>query len=286
MAETELQEARRRFNEVSQRVRSSGDNWAEFLTCAARNHKYEFRDQLLIFAQRPDATACADLNLWKNHFNRSVEKETKSIKLLRSNAQSVFNVFDISDTRPDFGHEFDEPPYIWKIEDEDSKAVAEKLNQAYGFSGDLTLQIAAISRNFARNLERNGDSLYSSVSTSEDRRKLTDLLTNSVEYYLRTRCGLEIQRENFSFENISELDASAVMRLGTIMSGFSRQVLDNVERAVRENHERRKLENGQSGNFAYSVSRELHDERGTESGRSESFSGIGNEAGGGHGDLP
>ena len=59
MAETELQEARRRFNEVSQRVRSNSDNWAKFLTCAAKNHKYEFQDQLLIYDQRPDAIACA-----------------------------------------------------------------------------------------------------------------------------------------------------------------------------------------------------------------------------------
>ncbi|MBR2209646.1 MAG: hypothetical protein IJ859_12635, partial [Synergistaceae bacterium] len=285
MAETELQEARRRFNEVSQRVRSNGDNWADFLTCAARNHKYEFQDQLLIFDQQPDATACADLNLWKNHFNRSVEKETKSIKLLRANAQSVFNVFDISDTRPDFGHQFDEPPYIWQIEPEDFKDISESLNQAYGFSSELGTQIAAISKNFAQNLERNGDSLYSNADTSEERHQLTDLLTNSVEYYLRTRCGLEIQRENFSFENISELDASTVMRLGTITSGFSRQVLDNVERVVRVNHERRKLENGQSGNSADSVSRELNDGRGDKSGRSESISGIGNEAGGRHDDL-
>ena len=120
---------------------------------------------------------------------------------MRENGQSVFNVFDIYDTRPDFGHEFDEPPYVWQIELEDFQNVSEQLNQAYGFSSELGTQIAAISRIFAQNLERNGDSLYSRVSTSEERRKLTDLLTKSVEYYLRTRCGLEIQRENFRFEN-------------------------------------------------------------------------------------
>ena len=61
--ETTLEEARRRFNEVSHRVRSDGFNWSEFLTCAARNHKYDFRDQLLIYDQRPNAVACADIEL-------------------------------------------------------------------------------------------------------------------------------------------------------------------------------------------------------------------------------
>ena len=82
-----------------------------------------------------------------------------------------------------------------------------------------------------------------------------------------------------------KIDASTVMRLGTITSGFSRQVLNNVEQVVRENHERRKLENGQSRNLADSLSNQLHDGRGIEASRRESFSGIGNEAGRGHGDL-
>lgn len=72
---------------------------------------------------------------------------------MRENGQSVFNVFDIYDTRPDFGHEFDEPPYVWQIEPEDFQNVSEQLNQAYGFSSELGTQIAAISRNFAQNLE-------------------------------------------------------------------------------------------------------------------------------------
>ncbi|MBR0032188.1 MAG: hypothetical protein IJP61_07880, partial [Treponema sp.] len=241
--ETALEEARRRFNEVSQRVRTDGNNWLEFLTCAARNHKYDFRDQLLIYDQRPNATACADIDLWNKHFSRWVNRGTKSVRLLSPDGKSARHVFDITDTRPGFGHEFDEPPYIWKIEPEDSQDVSSRLSQAYGVSGSLGVQIAGIARDFAKNLEKNGDPLYSRANTQEERQKLTDLLSNSVEYYLRTRCGLEIRKEDFSFENISELDGNTAMRLGTITSGFSRQVLDNVERVVRTNHERRKILN-------------------------------------------
>ena len=152
--ESSLSEARRRFVEVSDRVRADGFNWSEFLTCAARNHKYEFRDQLLIYDQRPNAIACADIDLWNKHFHRYVNRGTKSVRLLSPDGQKVRHVFDITDTRPGFGHEFDEPPYVWQIEPEDSQDVSARLNQAYGVSGELGVQIAGISRTFAQNLER------------------------------------------------------------------------------------------------------------------------------------
>ena len=140
--ESALHEARRRFNEVSQRVRSDGNNWQNFLTCAARNHKYSFQDQLLIFDQRPYATACADFDLWHDRFNRFIEKGTKSVRLLSPDGQSVKHVFDITDTRPGFGHEFDEPPYIWQVDPENLQDVSARLNRRYGASGELGEQIS------------------------------------------------------------------------------------------------------------------------------------------------
>ena len=268
--ESSLHEARRRFNEVSQRVRSDGNNWQNFLTCAARNHKYNFQDQLLIYDQRPYATACADFDLWHDRFNRFIEKGTKSVRLLSPDGNSVKHVFDITDTRPGFGHEFDEPPYIWKIEDEDTQDVSERLNQVYGASGELGEQISKISSDFA---ERFGDSSYS------------ELLRTSAEYYLRTRCGLETRAEDFNFEKISELDRNTVMRLGNVVNNFSRQVLDNVERVVRANHERRKLENGREQNSADSLNNQLHDERRAEPVRRQNLDRTGNEARRGHDDL-
>ena len=219
--ESALHEARRRFNEVSQRVRSDGKNWSEFLTCAARNHKYAFQDQLLIYDQRPYATACADFDLWHDRFNRFIEKGTKSVRLLSPDGNSVKHVFDITDTRPGFGHEFDEPPYIWQVDPENSQDVSAWLNERYGVSGGLGEQIAEISRNYAQNLEKNGDFLYADTQL-EDRKKLTDLVKNSVEYYLRTRCGLENKREDFNFENISELDVKKFMRLGDILKALEK----------------------------------------------------------------
>ena len=283
--ESALHEARRRFNEVSQRVRTDGGNWQNFLTCAARNHKYDFQEQLLIYDQRPNAIACADFDLWHDRFNRWINKGTKSIRLLSADGQSVKHVFDISDTRPGFGHEFDEPPYIWQIEPEDFQAVSARLNEIYGVSGSLETQIASISQNFAQRLEKDGDSLYANAKTPEERQKITDLLSNSAEYYLRTRCGLETRAEDFNFENIAELDGNAVIRLGNAVNNFSRQVLDSVERVVRTNHERRKFENGREQNSADSLTYQHDDQRGAESVRRQNSDGIGNEAGRGHDDL-
>ena len=283
--ESSLSEARRRFVEVSDRVRSDGFNWSEFLTCAARNHKYDFRDQLLIYDQRPNAVACADIDLWNKHFHRYVNKGTKSVRLLSPDGQKVRHVFDITDTRPGFGHEFDEPPYVWQVEPEDVADVSARLSEVYGIGGNMRSQIAGIAREFSLNLERRGDPLYAQARNEEERRKLTDLLSNSVEYYLLTRCGLEPYIEDYNFEGISELDKRTVMRLGTVTSGFSRGVLDNVERVVRENNERRKID-AEEQLTRWSISSELHDGRGIDGGGRPGIRGIGDEAGRRPDDLP
>ena len=283
--ETTLQEARRRFNEVSQRVRSNGFNWSEFLTCAARNHKYEFRDQLLIYDQRPNAVACADIDLWNKHFHRYVNKGTKSVRLLSPDGQKVRHVFDITDTRPGYGHEFDEPPYVWQIEPEDVNDVSARLSETYGTSGGLRSQILTISRDICQKFAESNDGLYTRAQSAEERQELTDLLSNSVEYYLLTRCGLVPQVENYNFEKISDLDMSTVMRLGTVTSRLSRTVLDNVEQVVRGNYERRKID-AEERLAAWSISGELHDRRGIDGNGRPGNSGIEHEAGGGHDDLP
>ena len=277
--ETTLEEARRRFNEVSDRVRSDGFNWSEFLTCAARNHKYDFRDQLLIYDQRPNAVACADIDLWNKHFSRYVNKGTKSVRLLSPDGQKVRHVFDIADTRPGFGHEFDDPPYIWQVEPEDVNDVSAQLNKLYGVSGDLRNQIAGIARTLSQSLEASNDALYSRTQNSSEREKVTGLLRDSVEYYLLTRCGLEPYVEKYDFEKISELDKATVMRLGTVTSGLSRRVLDNVEQVVRGNYERRQAyeEERLSG---WSIGSELHDEQGIDRSGRPGVRGSSDEAGG------
>ncbi len=81
------------------------DNWTSFLSMAAWQYKYPFEDQLLIYAQRPDATACASLDVWNNKLHRWINKGSKGIALLRENQNGHYleYVFDISDTNSFYG---------------------------------------------------------------------------------------------------------------------------------------------------------------------------------------
>ena len=110
--ETPLEEAQRKWGEVTERVRSSSAAWQAMLATAARNHKYSFRDQLMIHEYRPHATACAEHDFWEQRFHRRVHKGLKGIRLLSEDGRDVRNVFDVGDTWPFYGHEHDLPPYL------------------------------------------------------------------------------------------------------------------------------------------------------------------------------
>ena len=135
MAETTLRETIRKFDEVKQEVRTSEEAWAAFLTCAARNHKYAFQDQLLIYKQRPEATACAEMDLWNKRFHRWVNKGQRSIRLLDGEGR-LRHIFDVSDTHPAKGHENDAPPYIWQVRPEEARNTAELLAASCGIEPD------------------------------------------------------------------------------------------------------------------------------------------------------
>ena len=98
--ESPFEEARRYFSAIRAAVVSNGDVWGDFLACAARNYKYPFQDQLMIYNYRPHATACATLPMWNEPFHRRVNYKTKSIRLLNPDGRSVRHVFDIIETKP------------------------------------------------------------------------------------------------------------------------------------------------------------------------------------------
>mgnify|MGYP000902902074 CR=1 FL=1 len=149
MTETTLRETIRKFDEVKQEVRTSEEAWAAFLTCAARNHKYVFQDQLLIYKQRPEATACAEMDLWNKRFHRWVDKGQKSIKLL--DGEALRHVFDVGDTHPARGHENDTPPYIWRVRPEEARNTAELLAASCGVETD-PLGLSHLLQGMAKNM--------------------------------------------------------------------------------------------------------------------------------------
>ena len=177
MAETTLRETIRKFDEVKQEIRTSEEAWAAFLTCAARNHKYVFQDQLLIYKQRPEATACAEMDLWNKRFHRWVNKGQKSIKLL--DGEALQHVFDVGDTHPARGHENDAPPYIWRVRPEEARNTAELLAASCGIETNplgLSHLLQGMAKNMSENLEKNRFALYNSdVVNRENSKKLVYL---------------------------------------------------------------------------------------------------------------
>ena len=116
-------------------VTQSGRAWKQYLDTAARVYKYSFDDQLLIYAQRPDATACASMELWNGTMRRWVRAGSNGIALIRkSGTPHLEYVFDVSDTRPVRGAR---TPWLWELREEHEAAIMVSLGRRYGASGEI-----------------------------------------------------------------------------------------------------------------------------------------------------
>ena len=115
------------------------ESWTDYLTTASRLYKYPFPDQLMIYAQRPDATACADYDVWNNRMNRYVRRGAKGIALLdeSSGFPRLHYVFDVSDTGV---RRNSCDPEVWQYNDDLKQPVSEMLNKIYGISGERVSQ--------------------------------------------------------------------------------------------------------------------------------------------------
>ena len=115
------------------------ESWTDYLTTASRLYKYPFADQLMIYAQRPDATACADFDIWNNRMNRYVRRGAKGIALLdeSSGFPRLHYVFDVSDTGV---RRNSRDPEVWQYNDDLKQPVSEMLNKIYGISGERVSQ--------------------------------------------------------------------------------------------------------------------------------------------------
>ena len=115
------------------------ESWTDYLTTASRLYKYSFADQLMIYAQRPDATACADFDIWNNRMNRYVRRGAKGIALLdeSSGFPRLHYVFDVSDTGV---RRNSRDPEVWQYNDDLKQPVSEMLSKTYGISGERVSQ--------------------------------------------------------------------------------------------------------------------------------------------------
>ena len=248
------------------------ESWTDYLTTASRLYKYPFADQLMIYAQRPDATACAEFDIWRNRMNRYVRRGSKGIALLdeSSGFPRLHYVFDVSDTGV---RRNSRDPEVWQYNDDLKQPVSEMLSKTYGISGErISQQLAdVVGKLVADYWDNNGGDIRAIVDGSllmdydeaGVEMQFKSAATISVTYTLLERCGFEpagwFDKDDFqAIYNFSTPDA--VFALGGAVSDMSREVLRNIERTVKTTIRRRNAERSQ---YEYEQQeRDLLDRRG------------------------
>ena len=233
------------------------ESWTDYLTTASRLYKYPFADQLMIYAQRPDATACADFDIWNNRMNRYVRRGAKGIALLdeSSGFPRLHYVFDVSDTGV---RRNSRDPEVWQYNDDLKQPVSEMLSKTYGISGErVSQQLADVAGKLVADYwDNNGGDIRAIVDGSllmdydeaGVEMQFKSAAAISVTYTLLERCGFEpagwFDKDDFqAIYNFSTPDA--VFALGAAVSDMSREVLRNIERTVKTTIRRRNAERSQ-----------------------------------------
>ena len=250
------------------------ESWTDYLTTASRLYKYPFADQLMIYAQRPDATACAEYDIWVSRMNRYVRKGSKGIALLdeSSGFPRLHYVFDVSDTGV---RRNSRDPEVWQLGPDLIHPVSEMLAREYGVQHErFSQQISDLTGKLVDSYWDNnsGDilaivdgSLLMDYDEAGQEFQFKSAAAISVLYTILERCGFEpagwFDRDDFrAIHEFSTPDS--VYALGSAVSDMSREVLRNIERTVKTTIRRRNNERSQ---HEYEQQSELHADRGLSS---------------------
>ena len=248
------------------------ENWTDYLTTASRLYKYSFADQLMIYAQRPDATACASFDIWNNRMNRYVRRGSKGIALLdqSSSVPRLHYVFDVSDTGV---RRNSRDPEVWQLGPDLMQPVSEMIAREYGvYHERLSQQISDLTGKLVDSYWDNnsGDildivdgSFLIDYDEAGQEFQFKSAAAISILYTVLERCGLEpdghFDRDDFQ-AIFSFSTPAAVYALGTAVSECSRDVLRSIERTVKTTIRRRNVERSQ---YEYEQQeRDLLDRRG------------------------
>ena len=261
---------------TAKQVTGSFGEWTAFLETMGRLYKYPFHEQLMIFAQKPNATACADYDLWNKQMGRYVRRGSKGIALIDTSGDNpkLKYVFDVSDTG---GRENSRRLNLWEYKDEHQDAVTAALENRFGVSGEKGLadqleQIASkLVTEYWNDNSRDilgilADSFLEEYDDYNVEVAFRNAATVSTTYALMSRCGLNpgdyFEHEDFlSVFDFNTRDTIAV--LGSAVSNSSEQILRQVAIAVK-NHEREaSLQNQAERTQNYGEQFELHEERGS-----------------------
>ena len=254
---------------VAVQLTGSWQEWAGFLTTAARLYKYPYHEQLMIYAQRPDATACAEYDLWNDRMGRYVRRGSKGIALVDDSGDRprLRYVFDISDTGT---REHSRTPWLWQLEERHIGPVSAMLERNYDVSSnDLAQQFADAAAKLAEEYwdEHRQDILYivdGSFLEEYDEYNIEvqfkSAATVSITYALMSRCGLEPE-QYFGHEDFMPIfdfnTPAAIGALGTAVSQVNQQVLRQIGVTI-QNYEREQLA---ERSVTHGEQPDLHEER-------------------------
>ena len=260
---------RQMAEQVSTRLVGSWKEWTAFLTTAARLYKYPFHEQMMIYAQRPDATACAEYDLWNEKMGRYVRRGSKGIALVDDSGDRsrLRYVFDVSDTGT---REHSRTPWLWQLEEQHIGPVSAMLERNYGVSGDdLAQQLTDVAGKLASEYwdEHQQDFRYivdGSFLEEYDELNIEvqfkSAATVSIAYALMSRCGLDTEQyfQHEDFMPIFDFNTPATVgALGAAVSQMNQQVLRQIGVTI-QNYEREQLA---ERSMTHGEQPDLHEER-------------------------
>ena len=252
-------------------ITSEPEKWVKFLDTASNNYKYDFNEQVLIYAQKPDATACAEIEIWNKRLKRWVTKGAKGIALisLQDGRNIIRHVFDIADTYSGINKELK----LWEVKESYHNGLIETLENNFGdlvIKNNLGEAIYSATQNLVEdNLNDYLKELkevvkYSSLKDLEENEvdgAFITLLTNSITYMVMKRCGLDPSEElNVeSFNQITSFDTRQVVsRLGAAISDIAEQELREIYSTVINIE---KYINNKNYTFVKNNNREYHESK-------------------------
>ena len=260
---------RQMAEQVSTRLVGSWKEWTAFLTTAARLYKYPFHEQMMIYAQRPDAIACAEYDLWNDKMGRYVRRGSKGIALVDDSGDRprLRYVFDISDTGT---REHSRTPWLWQLEEQHIGPVSAMLERSYGVAGDdLAQQLTDVAGKLASEYwdEHQQDFRYivdgSFLEEYDDLNievQFKSAATVSIAYALMSRCGLDTEQyfQHEDFMPIFDFNTPATVgALGAAVSQMNQQVLRQIGVTI-QNYEREQLA---ERSVTHGEQPDLHEER-------------------------
>ena len=221
-------------------------NWRKYLNTASRLYKYSFKDQLLIYAQRPDATACASIEIWNEKMHCWVNKGAKGIALIDDDTYSGLKyVFDISDVHK--ARRIGQFPNLWEMKEEHTEVVLERLENIYGETDKLAgfpERIREIAGRIAEECYRElamdmeylkEDSFLEELDEFNIGVRIRETLGDSIAYTVLKRCGMSEEElaEEISFPYINDFNTvETLSQLGSNVSDYSKPILMEIGKAI------------------------------------------------------